>query len=151
MLSTSAIDCISPVRLGFVASVSPGGRPSVSPNGTFLVLDERTIAFGAVWSLGSINNIGHSPKVEVNFVDPFTRKGWRIRGLTSVLHRETHGFDGIFSKWTVLWGDLFHRIKAIVVVRISQVKALSTPPYDDGVSEAEMVAVYKAKYAEMYP
>ena len=100
MLSTSAIDCISPVRLGFVASVS---------------------------------------------------QGWRIRGLTSVLRRETDGFDGIFSKWTVLWGDLFHRIKAIVVVRISQVKALSTPPYDDGVSEAEMVAVYKAKYAEMYP
>jgi uncharacterized protein len=150
MLSTSAIDCISRVGLRFVASVTSGGRPSVSPKGTFVVLDERTIAFGEIRSPGTMSNIGHSPEVEVNFVDPFTRKGWRIRGLTSVLRRETDDFDEIFSKWTVLWGYLCHRIKAIVVVWISQVKPLSMPSYDDGVSEAEMVAVYKEKYAEMY-
>ena len=123
----------------------------MSPKGTFVVLDKRTIAFGEIRSPGTMSNIGHSPEVEVNFVDPFTRKGWRIRGLTSFLRRETDDFDEIFSKWTALWGDLSQRIKAIVVVSISQVKPLSTPPYDDGVSEAEMVAVYKAKYAEMYP
>jgi hypothetical protein len=38
-----------------------------------------------------------------------------------------------------------------VVIQVSEVKPLSTPPYDDGVTEAEMIALYKEKYAEMYP
>jgi hypothetical protein len=31
------------------------------------------------------------------------------------------------------------------------VRPLSTPLYDDGVTEPEMVASYKEKYAQMYP
>ncbi|MDC1052906.1 LysE family translocator [Planktomarina temperata] len=37
------------------------------------------------------------------------------------------------------------------VIKVSEVKPLSTPPYDDGVTEAEMIALYKEKYAKMYP
>ena len=50
MLNTSAIDCVSCVRLGFVASVAPGRRPSMSLKGGFLVLDERKIAFFEIFS-----------------------------------------------------------------------------------------------------
>ncbi len=80
MLNAAAVACIEQVRLGFVASVTSGGRPSVSPKGSFVVLDERTIAFAEIRSPGTISNIGHSPEVEVNFVDSFRRKGWRMRG-----------------------------------------------------------------------
>ena len=33
-------------RLGFVATVSATGEPNLSPKGTFVVLDDRTLAFG---------------------------------------------------------------------------------------------------------
>jgi len=151
MLNAAAVACIEQVRLGFVASVTSGGRPSVSPKGTFVVLDERKIAFAEIRSPGTISNIGHCPVVEVNFVDSFRRKGWRMRGVTQILRRGSADFEEIFPKWDALWADLSARIRAIVVIKVSEVKPLSTPPYDDGVTEAEMIALYKEKYAKMYP
>jgi len=151
MLNASAVACIEQVRLGFVASVTSGGRPSVSPKGTFVVLDEYKIAFAEIRSPGTISNIGHSPKVEVNFVDSFRRKGWRMRGVTQILRRGSADFEEIFPKWHALWGDLSARIRAIVVIKLNEVKPLSTPPYDDGVTEVDMIALYKEKYAKMYP
>lgn len=151
MLSPEMINCIERVRLGFVASVTSGGRPAVSPKGTFVVLDDRTIAFGEIRSPGTLQNISHSPELEVNFVDAFVRKGVRVRGGTQVIRRGTQEFDGLISSWVDLWGDLADRINAIVKVSVEAAKPLSTPPYDDGVTEDEMIAIYKTKYAEMYP
>ena len=151
MLNASAVACIEQVRLGFVASVTSGGRPYVSPKGTFVVLDEHKIAFAEIRSPGTISNIGHSPDVEVNFVGSFRRKGWRMRGVTQILRWGSADFEEIFRKWNALWGDLSARIWAIVVIKVNEVKPLSTPPYDDGVTEADMVALQKEKYAKMYP
>ena len=43
------------------------------------------------------------------------------------------------------------RINALVLVHAETVKPITTPPYDDGVSEAEMIALYKQKFSEIYP
>ena len=151
MLNAFAIDCIERVRLGFVASVTPDGRPSVSPKGTFVVLDEHRLAFGEIRSPGTISNISHCPEVEVNFVDSFTRKGWRIRGTAYVLRRGSAAFDEIYPQWQALWGDLAERINVIVTINITETKPLSSPPYDDGATEAKIVAFYKEKFSQMYP
>ena len=37
------------------------------------------------------------------------------------------------------------------MIHVDSVKMVETPPYDDGVSEAEMIETYKTKYAEIYP
>ena len=65
-------------RLGFVATVAPDGTPNVSPKGTFIVLDTKTIAFDEIRSPATIRNLRANPRVEVNFVDPFVRKGYRL-------------------------------------------------------------------------
>ena len=123
----------------------------MSPKGTFIVLDEYKIAFAEICLPGTISNIGHSPEVEVNFVDSFRRKGWRVRGVTQILRRGSADFEEISPNWHALWSDLSARIRAIVMIKVSEVKLLSTPPYDDGVTEADMIALYKEKYAKMYP
>ena len=151
MLSASAIRCIERVRMGFVASITPDGCPSLSPKGTFVVLDDCRVAFGEIRSPGTIRNIGQSPEVEVNFVDGFNRKGWRLGGTASVLPKGSVAFEEIYPQWQILWGDFAMRINLIVTVNISDVRPLSTPLYDDGVTEPEMVASYKEKYAQMYP
>lgn len=151
MLPPSAVDIIERVRLGFVATVTPGGRPAVSPKGTFVVLDAARIAFADIRSPGTLTNLSHRPEVEVNFVDTFTRKGCRVAGATDVIRPGSDAFDALLPHWVTLWPSLADRIQRLVVITVSAVKPLSTPPYDDGVTEAEMVALYKQKYAEMYP
>ena len=43
------------------------------------------------------------------------------------------------------------RIAHIIRLHVAEAKPLTTPPYDDGATEEEMIALYKAKFAEMYP
>lgn len=151
MLDTAMIACIERVRLGHVATITPGGRPAVSPKGTFVVLDPKTIAFGNIRSPGTVQNLSHCPALEVSFVDPFVRKGCRVQGMTEYVRRGSAEFDALIPAWSAIWGDLADRVSGIVKINVERALALSTPPYDDGVTEQEMVALYKAKYAEMYP
>ncbi len=150
-LPASAIQTIEMWRLGFVATVTPGGRPSVSPKGTFIVVDEETIAFGEIRSPQTVTNLTNQPECEVNFVDQFTRKGVRIRGQAAFLRRGTAEFEALYPKFAELWGDLAERINMIVRIPVDEAKPLSTPPYDDGATEEEMIALYKGKFAAMYP
>ena len=151
MIPAAAVKTIETWRLGFVATVSAGGRPNVSPKGTFVVLDDETIAFGEIRSPQTVTNLTNMPEVEVNFVDPFARKGVRLRGKATMIRRGTDAFDALIPKWEALWGTLSDRINMIVSIHVDAVRPLSTPPYDDGVTEEEMIALYKQKFAEIYP
>ena len=147
----STQELITRWRLGHVATVTPGGRPSVSPKGTFLVVDDETIAFGEIRSPQTITNLTQNPECEVNFVDAFTRKGARLRGQASMVRRGSEAYNALSPRFVEVWGDLCERINLIVTIKVEEVKPLSTPPYDDGATEEEMIALYKAKFAEMYP
>jgi hypothetical protein len=149
-LSATAIHTIETWRLGFVATVTAGGRPSLSPKGTFVVLDEATIAFGEIRSPQTVTNLTTNPELDINFVDQFTRKGIRIRGQAVMVRRGTDEFKTLIPHWKTLWPDLADRINMIVKIPVDQAKPLSSPAYDDGVSEADLIATYKAKFAEMY-
>jgi len=151
MIPASVKTLIAKFPLGFVATVTPGGRPAVSPKGTFLVLDDATIAFGEIRSPGTVTNLTHQPKIEVNFVDVFTRKGARLRGEARMVRKGTDDFQALIPRFAEVWGDLAGRINMIVKIAVNKVKPLTTPPYDDGATEDEMIALYKEKYAEMYP
>lgn len=145
-----ARELIATFPLGFVATVTVENAPAVSPKGTFLVLDENTIAFGEIRSPGTMANLAHVPIAEVNFIDQWTRKGVRIRGAVRVVEPGSE-FDGLIGQWRDIWGALADRINVLVLISADDVKPLSTPPYDDGVTEEEMIAMYKKKFAEIYP
>lgn len=150
-LPASAIETIERVRLGFAATITVDGKPSVSPKGTFIVVDKRTLAFGEIRSPQTLANLKAMPEVEVNFVDRFTRKGVRVRGQAGMLDRGTDGYAALIGAFRDIWSDLADRINTIVTISVDEVKPLSTPAYDDGATEEEMIALYKAKFAEMYP
>ena len=150
-IPASVQDLIAKFSLGFVATVTPGGRPSVSPKGTFLVLDNETIGFGEIRSPQTVSNLSHNPEVEVNFIDVFSRKGARLRGRAQMVRRGSEEFEALIPRYTEVWGDLTDRINMIVKIPVEEVKPLTTPPYDDGATEEEMIATYKAKFAEIYP
>ena len=150
-LPASAIATIEMWRLGFVATVTTGGRPNVSPKGTFVVLDDETIAFGEIRSPQTVTNLTNNPELEVNFVDQFTRKGVRVRGNAVMVRKGTDEYETLIPAWREIWGDLTDRVNMIVKIPVTEAKPLSTPPYDDGATEEDMIALYKQKLGDMYP
>ena len=150
-LNTFAKEIIARFPLGYVATVTPDGMPSLSPKGTFFVLDDETIAFAEIRSPNTMNNLAYQPKTEVNFVDMFLRKGVRVFGSVTIEEKGSERFNNLFPKWERAFPSLAPRINAIVLIKAERVKPLTTPPYDDGVTEEEMIAIYKQKYGEMYP
>lgn len=138
-------------RLGHIATVTPGGRPSVSPKGTFLVVDDETIAFGEIRSPQTVTNLTQNPECEINFVDAFIRKGARLRGTARMVRPGSDEYETLIPQFRAIWDDLCDRMNLIVVIKVDEVKPLSTPPYDDGATEQDMIALYKEKFAEMYP
>lgn len=150
-LNAFARKVIGEFPLGFVATVSAEGKPCVSPKGTFLVLDGETLAFGEIRSPGTLANLKANPECEVNFVDPFLRKGVRLRCKAVLVERGCGRFDDLLPQWRAVWNTLADRINTLVLLKVGEAKPLTTPPYDEGASEEEMIALYKKKYSEIYP
>ena len=150
-LSVRAQEIITNFPLGFVATVDAQGRPCVSPKGTFLILDDETLAFGEIRSPQTLANLRANPGMEVNFVDVFLRKGVRVRGRAEIIAAADPEFSALIPLWQEAFGALSDRIAHIVRLPFDEAKPLSTPPYDDGATEEDMVTHYKEKFGRIYP
>jgi hypothetical protein len=125
-------------RLGFVATVCPDGTPSLSPKGTVSVLDDDHLVFADIRSPGTVANLRGNPSIEVNVVDPFTRKGYRFKGQATIVEAgaEFERLVAFFASRTL--SDAPRRIRTIVVVRVDQARPLISPGYDRDTDEASM-------------
>ena len=148
MLTSDMKTVIEEQRLGFVATAAPDGTPNVSPKGTFVVLDDRTIAFGEIRSPGTIRNLRANPRIEVNFVDVFVRKGYRFTGTATVVERGEADFEILLPK---LRSALAHRIRAIVTIAVTKALPLTSPAYDDGRTEPELRRAWTARLRMLQP
>lgn len=150
MLTAPMKDLIATFPLGFVATITPEGAPAVSPKGTFLVLDDATLAYGDIRSPGTRANLAANPAVEVNFVDPFKRKAVRASGAATIHGKGTDTYAQMQPRWLDVFGPLAKRIGAFVVINLTAASEIWTPPYDDGATEDEMIATYVAKFGALY-
>jgi uncharacterized protein len=148
MLTADMKRVIEEQRLGFAATAAPDGTPNVSPKGTFVVLDDRTIAFGEIRSPGTIRNLKANPRIEVNFVDVFVRKGYRFAGTATVVERGEADFEILLPK---LRSALAHRIRAIVTIAVTKAWPLTSPAYDDGTTEPELRRAWTARFRMLQP
>lgn len=151
MLTDEQTRLIGHFPLGMVASIRADGGPAVSPKGTFLVLDATRVGYADIRSPATTTNLGRDSRVEVTFLDPFARKAVRLAGTATVHPKGTNAHDTLIGKWQAQWPDLTPRIRALVTIDLTCAETILTPPYDDGVTEAEFIAMYKTKYAEIYP
>src|SRR3954453_8161056 len=125
-------------ELGFVASVSSDCTPNLSPKGTVAVWDDEHIVFADLRSPGTVANLRANPSVEVNVVDPLTRKGFRIKGKADV-HDHGHLFEAGVSfyerRGTIRARE---RIRSIVLIAIERVLPVTSPAYDVGLTESDL-------------
>ena len=144
-LTPRMIEIINTWRLGFVGTVTVGGHPNVSPNGTFVVLDDRTIAFGEIRAPHTVTNLVTQPEVVINFFNPLNRKAVRVHGKAELIRRGTGEFEALIPLYAEEWGALAEKINLIVKIPVTEAELLTSPAYDMGATEAELVAIYKQK------
>lgn len=135
-------------RLGFVATVCPDGTPNVSPKGTTTVWDDEHLVFANIRSEGTLANLRQNPSVEVNVVDPFVRKGYRFKGVASILES-----GPLYDRVLAFYRERGSRnaIREIVMVRVHTALPLDSPAYDLGLTEDEVRDRWERHFQSLRP
>ena len=124
-------------RLGFVATVCSDGTPNLSPKGTTAVWDDDHLVFANIRSPGTLANLRQNVNVEVNVVDPFVRKGYRFKGVASIL--ESGPFhEKLLAFYRKRGSQVSELIREIVMIRVQTAQPIDSPAYDLGLTETEV-------------
>ena len=130
-------------KLGYVATVSNDNTPNLSPKGTIMVLDEFHIAFANIQSPNTVENLKHNSSIEVNVVDPFSRRGYGFKGTAEVISSGGK-FDKVISHYKT--SGVKSSIKSVILVKIEKLSEVFSPLYDLGHTEEELKAKWKKYY-----
>ena len=134
-------------RLGFVATVGADGSPNLSPKGTTAVWDDDHLVFANIRSPGTLANLRQNASVEVNVVDPFLRKGYRFKGVASVLES-----GAVYDKAIAFYkgrGSRVSAIREVVMVRVQHAQPIDSPAYDLGLTEDEVRARWERYFQSL--
>ena len=145
-ISESLKSFLDEQKLGYAATVSEENIPNLSPKGTIIAWDERTLAFADIRSPKTIKNLEKNPHVEINVVDPLLRRGYRFSGKGSIV-RNGPKFEAILNHYRE--SGIKSPINAIVLVDVSEISPVISPLYDLGVSESEIKKKWKKHFTDL--
>lgn len=114
-LSEEAKKLIGEVRVALVATASKGGKPNVSPKGSFRVIDDEHVAFGAIVSPRTMANLRETPQLSAILFDPATRKGCRIWGKAEIL-----GSGDLFDAMSAEYAPRGLKVEHVVKVTVEE-------------------------------
>jgi predicted pyridoxine 5'-phosphate oxidase superfamily flavin-nucleotide-binding protein len=135
-------------RLGFVATVCADGTPNLSPKGTTAVWDDDHLIFANIRSPGTVANLRRHPHVELNVVDPFLRKGYRFKGVASVL--ESGALHDKALAFYRARGSRVDMIREVILVRVHRAQPIDSPAYDLGLTEDEVRRRWEQYYRSLH-
>jgi len=130
-------------RLAFVATVCPDNSPNLSPKGTIAVWDGDPRVFANIRSPRTISNPRSNAAIEINVVDPFSRKGYRFKGTAAVLDAGAE-YEEVVALFAAR--GVSNPIWEVVVITVEQALPVTSPAYDLGLSEAEIRARWERHY-----
>jgi predicted pyridoxine 5'-phosphate oxidase superfamily flavin-nucleotide-binding protein len=133
-------------RLGFAATVCPDAAPNLSPKGTTAVWDDDHLVFADIRSPRTVENLRRNPAIEVNVVDPVSRKGYRFKGTGTVL-TEGSLFDEILAFYR--GRGVVNEVRAVVHVKVERALPLTSPAYDLGAREEEVRERWERHYRSL--
>jgi hypothetical protein len=97
------------------------------------------LVFADLRSPVTVENLRSNPTIEINVVDPLVRKGYRFKG-SGVVHTRGEVFErGVQlyeARGTVRARE---RIRGIVVVAVARAQPVTSPAYDIGLTEDELL------------
>ena len=128
MITSDMRAVIEATHLCFAATVTPEGRPNLSPKGTIGVWDDDHLFFLDIASPGTRANIAHSPWMELNVVEQLSRRGYRFFGRAE-FHAEG---SAVYSEATRrIYGDTppLYSAPGVVLIEIERAAPLLSPAY----------------------
>ena len=125
-LSRPMQDLIRNYNAGAVASIDADGRPAVSPKATFVIVDERCIAFGDIRSPETVANLRERPAVEVCFIDVLARLAVRVRGQAEVVDKESARGQALMPHFAELWAPYLDAMRHFVSISIERAARVET-------------------------
>lgn len=137
MLTADMKAVIDAASLCFCATVTPDGRPNLSPKGTIRVWDDTRLFFLDIASPQTRANIAHSPWAELNVVDLLSRRGYRFFGRAEV---HAVGSDVYNEGLRRVFGDATptYPVETVVRVTIERTAPLLSPAYWRSADELEI-------------
>ena len=130
-------------KLGYVATVSSDGTPNLSPKGTIAILDDSRLVFANIRSPKTIENLTNNPSIEINVIDPFSRMGYRFKGLANILS-DGEDFENILDYFKQK--GIKSTISHIVVIDVTSFSEITSPSYDLGLKKDDLVKKWKQYY-----
>ena len=130
-------------KLGYVATVSSNGAPNLSPKGTIVILDDSRLVFANIRSPQTVENLIKNPSIEINVIDPFSRMGYRFKGIANILS------DGSDFKKILDYFEkkgIKSKISDIVIVDVKSFSKVTSPSYDLGLKKDVLIEKWKQYY-----
>ena len=134
---------IAQQKLGYIATISPNNTPNLSPKGTISVWDDEHLVFADIKSPNTLANLEKNPALEINVVNPITRKGFRFKGTGKILS-SGEDYEKIIAHYTKI--GVKSKIGRVVLVKVTSVNAITSPLYDLGYSEEDIKKRWKEHY-----
>lgn len=124
---------------GAVATINDDCSPAVSPKATFVIVDDRCVAYGNIRSPGTSANLRQRPAVEVSFVDVLARLAVRVRGQGQVVSRDTEDAQQLLPHFEELWSPYLKQMQEFVKIDIESCELITSPAYDVGFDREQLV------------
>jgi len=148
MLTPDMRAVIEATHLCFAATVTPDGRPNVSPKGTIRVWDDAHLFFLDLASPGTRANLAHTPWLELNVVDQLSRRGYRFAG-PAELHFP--GSPVFVEGMRQVYGDTppAATATAVVLLDVERAAPLLSPAYWRGSDETALRQIWRERRAAL--
>jgi len=150
MLTDNMKALIADFSAGAVATINPDGSPSVSPKATFVVLNDKTLAFGNIRSPNTVRNIEGNPVIEVCFTDILARRAVRVSG-TAVNVLKEDASPALVGAYSAPWAPYLDHVTSFVVISVTAAEVITSPAYDVGFTEDDLRATNLQKLHDIQP
>lgn len=148
MINQDMRDVIRRAMLSYVATICEDGSPNLSPKGSVFPYDDNHLIFMNQASPHTVANLRRDPRIEINSVDVFRRRGYRFKGTATIVPPGEAPFEWLKQKLIDLNGPGYPAHEALLV-KVEHVAPLLSPVYGWGHGkEEELAPRYAAKYVE---
>jgi len=148
MITADMRALIRSASLCFAATVTPDGRPNLSPKGTIGVWDDAQLFFLDIASPGTRANIASSAWMEINVVDQLSRRGYRFFGRASY---HAPGSEAYADAVRRIYGDAGPASPpgGAVLLEVERAEPLFSPAYWRGNDETQIRTNWKERRATL--
>jgi uncharacterized protein len=142
-------DVVERAMLSFAATICADGSPNLSPKGSVRVYDDDHLVFMDINSPVTLANLRRDPRIEINSIDVFRRRGYRFKGRAEIVPPGHPAYEWL-NAWLLEVNGPGYPANEAVLVHVERVLPVLSPAYTfGGASERDLIASWSARYQEV--